>query len=1624
MDGFAASSDAAADTRMMEKDAHLTNLIIQKREAAKRIEALEAEVATLRAQLQQATSQGLYPSDGGLSPDSAVETTALKNARMTEISTWNAELIHTVEQLQRSLIHLEADSKAQLITLTDRLNQMRQEQERLLRENDALKARVGDDVLRQRQTNRIEMAFERARIAARVRAAGLRRLEAAEANLMEAHDDVYHVQRWDAILLPQRDVSFVFHFVSNVTFPLRGIEEFIMRVYQQFLFHSSSCCGGYRVGFYKGVEVFAFQAPSDALLFSKECHEQLVRLSWSSRIESVPSFSTIIEDNTVLYKGPRIHTCIFSCSPESYVDPVSGKYAFFGPEVAEAVLAAVEQSPIGEIAVNEKWAQLMCMQARMREDGSVPAGGGVAGLRECLGPMWDVVGLPGAHHIIASILPAQLRSRRGVQPPVLHPSRKYPCMELTDTAAAVRMVVKAMKGRLADTCETPGDGDAGKPSGGGGGVIVQQIRRRANFLHEAVAKAPLPASSPHHNAEFSESAAQLLELFSVQEEKKNIIALYRKTESASAALERDMMESEDRFEISKHKRLDPSETAYVCTIDTGDDVIWKRLLLKSISDEQFETIRNSIRAHIHNAAKVHFGFLMNGNYSDVFTYVFREVEQALAFVSEIYIRVNRTGTKYAHTSLGKGRDIFLFRAGVASGPMSSIYRNLENGVLKCTGPAIRLSGTLCDLAESGEILAMEDVIRSFHSKNENLLDTQYNIMKQGYQFIGACDAPAVVHSILPRPFAYRRPQLRGSGRPNTQSDKLYLPYRSALATLMLHRDELPRQGVFDMMEQQLRRLEYGEMARMSAEDEYERSWEIGAAATPLLRNPWPLLCQPQAEEQADNVTARRSLVRFRTTEEVEAELMYARRPTKPLAFLYCDIAGASAIARAVAPPLLRRVWAHYNHIVQSSVRDFSGYVAKTNSATAYLVVFEEPAMALEAARQIQLEMVDATWPEELRLLESTLHVKDVKTSTVLFNGPRPQIAVHVSDQFTWRLVPAAQSPAARKADPARPAAGEKSGSGSGSGSGGGGAAAAAAAAQLSAVHVSGVGVDEAFVLGRHAHGGEIRLSRPLLEATGKHPSGKLLLEQLTMEVVVAPSVVRPAEGAARGTSAASGTSKKAEAKSDPKAVRGNVYAEECVVSVPRQLQGRLALMLPSTSHAFGAAKFTEEALAMATAASAVDDDDAGGGGVPDVEAEATDDAEKPVPVPAASAAAEVSRPTSAALPKAVAVLAATVAQHAWFVEPKGSFNPLPAAWRTDWDGAAQQQPASRLAELGLLEETRRIQAVLQELLKMFPSAHRQMRALEDTSDEAAGEASSEAPATTAGAAAAASNPPSSGGAGGGKKAAGAEARLTNKIPAPPLSSSSGRSSVNAVRRSRDGGPSNAASAAAAARAATRASAVGQYMSFMDFSKFLITVLLNALEIGADQRVPPPLSLPHGGAGGEVVLGGGSGGGGGGGPPSMTAGGARGGGGTAGGAQKFSRGSVSARLHAGTSNAADASPSNNSRESSFASLPTISVPNGRMSAKAGGGASGARASSPLSRDYEQRERSSSDSLPRGAAKVSAERPFQSALDYLDDACRALTQLSGTELGKLATIPAAPPSSKSKAFPSRSTSARRH
>lgn len=1076
---------AASGEASLAKDTRLTELIIYKHEAKKTIRQLESIVARLRGQ------QGLVgeADDPLFTSDSNTQA-----SNVEQIASWNSELVHTIENLQKTLLTLEANSNAQTVLLTNEVAAVKQENDALHRENKSLKARVADDILRQRQTNRIEVAIEKAKSAARVREAGRKRLEYMEGQLMEARDDLYFIQRWDAFVSPQRDVSFVFHYVSNVENPWSEPERLVMNVYQQTLRTTARRCHGYAVCSVDNMEIFAFQSPIGALNFCRDCHEQLVQLSWRDRA-AVPYFSPIVEGGTTLFRGPRIHTCIFACTPESTIDVVSGRTAYFGPEVKSGVEAALELSAVGETVVNDKWAKLACTELRLTQAIDDPVQGDVTDLRRSLGSQWDVVAMPGTRGIICSILPASLVGRRSVQIYELAPTPKYPTYT-DELAVIVDHIVKTMR---------EGERES---------ILKKRTARTASLGTESTSD------------DFE--GAKLMQYYALQQEFDDLKTLHHNVQKSCEALERIAMESEDRYVISKRKPLDPSETAFFCTVDIGDAETWDRILSHSVLEDS-TSVQNLVRSYVHMAAKISFGFWMNGNDLSVYTYAFRQVEQAVAFVSEVYIKVNRTGTKYSRTSQGDGQDVFLSRAGISAGSMSTIYSNRDNGILKCTGPAIYLSGMLCDLAQSGEVLAMEDVIQRFYDKAQNVIDAQYNVVKQPRQFLGSSDTPAVVHSILPKPFAYRRAKLMGGANQHK------VRRTTTMAALMIPVQQYPRGEVEHFLKQQLEQMERMEEARMSQLDTF-----TDGGADQGLRNPWLLTSQPLISVGGKSQPQQHS-----RTVDIDEVVPQAH----PLAFLFCDVVGLSSLTRDVPLFILQEVLLHYNYLVQEIFAQYNGYVAKTNSTAGYLVVFSGANKAIEAAILIQQRLNAAHWPDELRSAPATLYVRDVVEGVVLYNGLRAQVAVHYGNQYTWeRVSPSEDSPPGGMKD----------------------------------VDVSGCVLEELLVLGQHTLGGQIRLSNSILEAAAKTVSGNLLLAQLDMQVLsTTTSVV--IKGAARGTQRSFPKKRKTSQQAleqrripnehSMKTVASQVISHQmittadCVAAVPRHLAGRHRSLMPPCSAA-------------------------------------------------------------------------------------------------------------------------------------------------------------------------------------------------------------------------------------------------------------------------------------------------------------------------------------------------------------------------------------------------------------------------------------------------------------------------
>lgn len=938
------------------KKQHLLDLIQFKKEAKERIDELEASLRTLKPASMKVSLEEMVECTKQLHPHySLINKESKENVNLAQVAMWNNELIEVVDKLQKALHNSERNAREEIASLTHEIERQENENARLVHQNEKLKERVANTVLQRRWANRIELAAEKITRAEQLRNAGLRRLESMEESLMEAHDDVYHIQRFDAVEAPQRDVCFVFHYVSNLTFPLQGTEEAWINVCRVLMLQCQRNDGGHYLGFYRGMQVFVFQDPLVALQFSGNCHLQMLDFRPPEK-ESLPHFRTISDDTgtTILYRGPRLHTCIFSCTPEVMVDPVSGQSSYFGPEVKASVSAAFQFSPVGEIVANKRWAQLVCRQQRYMTDSNVVVKGDAADVRDSLGKdLWDVKEMPGAGGIVCSIVPKKLKARRSIDPYALHPSPRFPCMDI-DLNEGVSGIIRCLK-KATDT-QSKVSGNSGHQPWSGSSSNLS-----------------LKESSMNSDSLFS-GPMLMMQYFIMRQKKERITTLYLDLQRSLQHYECDLMAREDRFEISNRSPLDPSETVYVCTVDFGNAAFWKSLVVPTMTTEGYMSLRETIRSYIHTQGKMYYGFLMNGNDVDIFTYVFREVSSAFSFVSDVYIMVNRHGTKCSHATQGSGQDIYFLRAGITTGPMSSIYRvKASHGSqsVKCTGGMIRLSGALCDLAQNGEILATEDVISIFLSANENLLDAQFNIVRQGGQFLYSSVSSTAIHSILPKPFAYRRKHLIEVGKDGRH------PSQSVVMALGAQRTEYPKIMVESLLNQLLERQERMEASLMTAEDNREN-------LSHELKNPWIVTTQATIPKPPFGSPHNQT------------------SSTPPITFFYCNIRGIHLLEKALSSSLLQTVYGKYNFFVQKVIAEMGGYVAKTNGSTAYMVVFRSPESAVEAALALQKMLSDTWWPGEVSTLEASLSVKNPKTGALVFHGPRVQVAVHTSSHYTWK----------------------------------------------------------------------------------------------------------------------------------------------------------------------------------------------------------------------------------------------------------------------------------------------------------------------------------------------------------------------------------------------------------------------------------------------------------------------------------------------------------------------------------------------------------------------------------------------------------------------------------------------
>ncbi|AAZ10890.1 uncharacterized protein TEOVI_000466600 [Trypanosoma equiperdum] len=936
--------------------------LLSKYEAARRhIAQLEGKVALLRQQSNSGgDKQPLSPRSQGYG--CGTEYTPSRE-EFQQVIDWNKELVSTVETQRCELVRMDTENKLQVVMLNDELKRLQETCARLQQENDRLKSSVVDDILQRRRKARAELATERSRRICVVRAAGRGRLEQLEGVLMASHDDMYFQPRFDSLRLPLHDATFVVHTVASVTYPLRGTEGFTMGVYHELLKDLAVKHNGHHVCFEGHLQVFVFYCATHALRFAGECHSALLKVDWPARTIKIPHFAPVTDFGELIYSGPRIHTCLYTCSPGVEVDPITGSWLYYGKEVRDALVTTLEEAPVGEIVANKKWCSMFSREHDITNETTTTDHLTIQSVRAKLGAQWSIVPVNDSpNELFCSILPAFLERRRGIPPYMVDPVPRF-ARKIIDVKEVVPDVIGVMKG-------------VGPVSLAGATQQGQQPAPANGWVDH------LNTLSPSEEG----VGDKVLSLLIMKNEKDRAQHEWLKLQEVSAYHERVAMEGEDRY-IHRFRPIMPGQPCFVCTVDIGENEAWQQVIGGKLSVNEKLDLHDRLHCEVVACGDRNDGLYVNGNSRDVVTFAFHQACQALRFAAQAYASVSKSCELKKTTTC-------IVRAGIAVGEIHTIGhgssralkgRTSDDGeagntgsggrmgsMRLCAGVAVTLSAKLCDIARGGEIIASAGVVDSFYTKKSNVISDEYNILRYGVRFLGEGSTLTDIYSILPKEYAYRRQQQMGDKRTvqGAGEEKMWRSQRSVKEELVFKSPHIRRVDVQHMLVEKQGFLERNEAAMMALHD---AAWHVSVRQA--IRVPW-LFTQTSRD-----ATKKRKL-----------------------GFLFCAAAGLSALSRLVTNELYKELCGQYNSTVQEVALANDGYVVNTDSISSYIIAFNDAFRALEAALQIDSKLLALQWPEEILTLAPTLRVKSARTGVLLFSGIRATTVVHASDGYEWNRV--------------------------------------------------------------------------------------------------------------------------------------------------------------------------------------------------------------------------------------------------------------------------------------------------------------------------------------------------------------------------------------------------------------------------------------------------------------------------------------------------------------------------------------------------------------------------------------------------------------------------------------------
>ena len=417
----------------------------------------------------------------------------------------------------------------------------------------------------------------------------------------------------------------------------------------------------------------------------------------------------------------------------------------------------------------------------------------------------------------------------------------------------------------------------------------------------------------------------------------------------------------------------------------------------------FDETMSQLRQVVSSACHTFHGTVIACSSDDVAVVVFPNALLAFRFAS--YVQVQSQADIRCIASLPAKEllpDEPMVRCGIAFGPVVAPL-SAPPHVVSRANKFLKLAARVCSVAQGGEILVVGEAVRSFRSSVQQLVSTEFAIVGRGMKILSQfANTATEIFSLQPSALAFRHKILLA----NTQAVTASANVGGGVGASSM----ASQSGGASTQQQSGAPPSTATQPAAAAPPPSKGAMSTIAMIQVLegreLKKIMSVFTTPERQASVEHGSVPATVIRAAQTrlEKLETDLMRVHDlagvpvmpPTtmseEPLAILYCDVESSAKLLEACGEHFVRSQQ-HFCRIALDLFAAYDGYVVKNNSLEAMLVVFRSPRSALDAAVELQLQLLSSEWPAELSRCERALRVRDAKTQNIIYNGLRVRIGI-------------------------------------------------------------------------------------------------------------------------------------------------------------------------------------------------------------------------------------------------------------------------------------------------------------------------------------------------------------------------------------------------------------------------------------------------------------------------------------------------------------------------------------------------------------------------------------------------------------------------------------------------------